>query len=68
MPLDHWPFALQNNTPRGIRTLNPQIRSLMRYPVAPVGHLLEIYRFFPRTKRFLVRDSNPGLNGESVVS
>ena len=25
------------STPRGIRTRNPQIRSLMRYPVAPAG-------------------------------
>ena len=34
------PRAKNDGTPRGIRTLNPQIRSLMRYPVAPVGQCL----------------------------
>ena len=44
IPLDHWPLTVsealgtKTDTPRGIRTLNPQIRSLMRYPVAPLGH------------------------------
>ena len=27
----------QKSTPCGIRTHNPQIRSLMRYPIAPMG-------------------------------
>ena len=36
MPLDHWPDLLKG-TPGGIRTHNPKIRSLMRYPLRHEG-------------------------------
>ena len=38
-PFHRFSMHAKVSTPRGIRTLNPQIRSLMRYPVAPVGLL-----------------------------
>ena len=43
-------------TPCGNRTHNPQIRSLMRYPIAPME------QDFPH------RDSNPGRLGENQLS
>ena len=33
-------FAQKYYTPCGIQTRNPQIRSLMRYSIAPTGHWL----------------------------
>ena len=47
--------TLEASTPSGTRTHNPQIRSLMRYPIAPM-------------RQFPYRDLNPGRLGENQVS
>ena len=39
--------TLEASTPSGTRTHNPQIRSLMRYPIAPLGRTEILFLLYP---------------------
>ena len=77
IPLDQRPTALLQNMLDGIRTRNPQIRSLMRCPLRHERMLCAAAQLVYSTgeresgvtkKRFPDRELNPGLSGESRLS